>query len=124
MQNLTRFILSQRIFIVLLTTVLFVSGLLSWHNLPIDAFPDVTNIHVMILTVCKGLSAPDVESRITFPIEQKMGGIPGITEVRSVSKPGLSQINVIFEDNVDIYFARQLVHERLQEAISELPEGI
>ena len=94
-----------------------------WHRLPIDAFPDVTNVQVMILTKVPGFTSMDVEQRVTFPIEQHMGGLPQVKQVRSVSKSEISQVVVIFEDDVDVYFARQQVFERLAEARESLPEG-
>lgn len=123
MNRLFNFLLTQRFFIFLLTFVLIVTGLVSWHRLPIDAFPDVTNVQVMILTKVPGFTSMDVEQRVTFPIEQHMGGLPQVKQVRSVSKSEISQVVVIFEDDVDIYFARQQVFERLAEARESLPEG-
>ena len=93
----------------------------AWTRLPIDAFPDVTNVQVMVLTEAAGLSAADVEQQVTYPIEQQMGGVPRVTQVRSLSKAGLSQVIVVFEDDTDIYFARQLVFERLQGAQGAAP---
>ena len=94
-------------------SVLFVFGLLvaaggvAWTRLPIDAFPDVTNVQVMVLTKAGGLSATDVEQRITTPIEQQMGGLPKVEQVRSVSRAGLSQVVIVFRDGADPWFARQ-----------------
>ncbi len=105
-------------------TLLAFLGVLAWVRLPIDAFPDVTNIQVMVLTTAPGLSTEECEQRITYPIEQQMGGLPRVTLVRSLSRAGLSQVVVIFRDEVDPYFARQLVFERLQDARDALPEGI
>jgi heavy metal efflux system protein len=103
---------------------LAVLGVVAWTRLPIDAFPDVTNIQVMVLSKAPGLSAEECEQRITYPIEQQMGGLPRVRLVRSLSRAGLSQVIVVFEDSVDPYFARQVVFERLQEARDALPEGI
>ncbi|HYN41459.1 MAG TPA: efflux RND transporter permease subunit, partial [Thermoanaerobaculia bacterium] len=111
-------------------SVLFVFGLLvaaggvAWTRLPIDAFPDVTNVQVMVLTKAAGLSATDVEQRITYPIEQQMGGLPKVDQVRSLSRAGLSQVVVVFRDGVDAWFARQVVFERLQGARENLPAGV
>ncbi|HNX50810.1 MAG TPA: CusA/CzcA family heavy metal efflux RND transporter [Thermoanaerobaculaceae bacterium] len=101
-----------------------VGGVLAWRRLPIDAFPDVTNVQVMVLTQASGLSAEDVEQRVTTPIELQMGGLPQVTQVRSLSRVGLSQVVVVFEDDVDPYFSRQLVFERLQGAREGLPPGV
>jgi cobalt-zinc-cadmium resistance protein CzcA len=94
------------------------------RKLPVDAFPDVTNVQVQILTQAGGMAPTEVEKLITFPIETSMGGLPRLHEVRSLSKIGLSVITVVFEDGVDIYFARQQVFERLQQASDRLPKGI
>ncbi len=118
-------VLLQRRWSVLAGAVLLAAlGLVAWLRLPIDAFPDVTNIQVMVLTKAAGLSAEECEQRITYPIEQQMGGLPRVTLVRSLSRAGLSQVVVVFEDDVDPYFARQLVFERLQGAREALPQGI
>ena len=117
------FILNQRLLVILGSMVLLVAGFIGWKNLPIDAFPDVTNEQVMILTEVSGLTPAEVERLITFPIEVDMGGLPDVKQVRSLSKTGLSQVIVIFEDHVDTYFARQVVFERLAQVRDELPEG-
>ena len=95
-------------------------GLASFGRLRIDAVPDITNIQVQINTVTEGLTPEEVERQVTYPIETAMGGIPGVTETRSFSRYGLSQVSVVFKDGTDIYFARQRVNERLEEARSEL----
>ena len=114
--------LEHRFLVVLLTFVLVGAGVTSLARLPIDAFPDTTPVQVQINTVAPALAPQEIEQGITFPVEQVIGGLPGLTEVRSISKFGLSQVTVIFEDGTDIFFARQLVMERLQTV--ELPEGI
>jgi len=124
LDKLLHFILHQRLFIVLVSIILLAGGIIAWTRLPIDAFPDVTNQQVMILSEAPGLTPEDVERLITFPIEIDMGGLPDVRQVRSLSKTGLSQVVVIFEDNVDIYFARRLVFERLAQVVGKLPEGI
>ncbi|MFH0814129.1 MAG: CusA/CzcA family heavy metal efflux RND transporter, partial [Pseudomonadota bacterium] len=122
LSTLIKFILSQRLLVVIATIVLVVAGAVAWKYLPIDAFPDVTNVQVMILTDAPGLAPVDVEQQITFPVELSMQGLPKVREVRSLSKAALSQVIVVFEDDVDIYFARQLVFERLESAKDDLPE--
>ena len=117
------FILKQRLLVILGSIVLLAAGTIAWKNLPIDAFPDVTSQQVMILTEAPGLTPEEVERLITFPIEVDMGGLPDVKQVRSLSKTGLSQVIVIFEDHVDTYFARQVVFERLAQVKDELPEG-
>jgi len=92
-------------------------------TLPIDAFPDVTPVQVNIYTESAGLAAEDVEQLLTFPVESGMAGLPGVQQIRSVSLFGLSYVSVYFKDDMDIYFARRLVMERLQEVASRIPEG-
>ncbi|OHB27880.1 MAG: cation transporter [Phenylobacterium sp. RIFCSPHIGHO2_01_FULL_69_31] len=99
-------------------------GVWSFQRLPIDATPDITNVQVMINTEAPGFSPLESEQRITFPVETAVAGLPGLQYTRSVSRYGLSQVTVVFEDGTDIYFARQLVNERLQAARSQLPEGL
>lgn len=124
LDSLLHFVLKQRLLILLGGLGLLAAGILAWHNLPIDAFPDVTNQQVMVLTEAEGLTPAEVERLVTFPIEIEMGGLPDVVEVRSLSKTGLSQVVVIFEDSVDTYFARQLVFERLAQVRDELPAGV
>ncbi|MHC4791224.1 MAG: efflux RND transporter permease subunit, partial [Planctomycetota bacterium] len=123
LDNFLHFLLKQRPLVILGSIVLLAAGFIAWKNLPIDAFPDVTNEQVMILTEAPGLTPAEVERLITFPIEIDMGGLPDVKQVRSLSKTDLSQVIVIFEDHVDTYFARQLVFERLAQVKDELPEG-
>jgi cobalt-zinc-cadmium resistance protein CzcA len=112
--------LRNRLIVLLLTGVLIVAGLLSLRELPFDAYPDTTPVQVTVNTVAPSLSPLEVERQLTFPLEQAIGGLPGLKEVRSVSKFGFSQITVIFEDDVDIYLGRQVVAERIQTV--QLPE--
>lgn len=99
-------------------------GVYNYQQLPIDAVPDITNVQVQINTQAAGYSPVEVEQRITFPIETVMAGLPDLHHTRSLSRYGLSQVTVIFEDDVDIYFARELVNQRIQEASANLPPGI
>jgi len=124
LENFLHFVLKQRLLVILGSVILLAAGIVAWRNLPIDAFPDVTNQQVMILTQAPGLAPEEVERLITYPIEIDMGGLPDVTQVRSLSKTGLSQVIIIFEDDVDIYFARQVVFERLAQVKDELPEGV
>jgi len=111
----------------LLTVIAFgVVGFMGWravNTVPIDAFPDLTPIQVNIYTESPGLAAEDVEELLTFPVESGMAGLPGVEQIRSVSLFGLSYVSVYFDDDVDIYFARRLVMERLQEVAERIPEG-
>ena len=118
------FSVRQRLLVLLATLILAGFGWLSLRQIPIDAFPDVTNVQVQVLATAGGMSPPEVEKLVTRPIEIELAGLPKLTEVRSVSKIGLSLITVVFEDGVDDYFARQLVFERLQGARDKLPAGV
>ncbi|WP_341702031.1 CusA/CzcA family heavy metal efflux RND transporter [Ferrovibrio sp.] len=116
--------LNQRFLIGILTFGLVVYGWTSMQELNVDAFPDVTNVQVQINTEAPGLAASEVEQLVTYPVESVMNGLPDVTEVRSISKTGLSVVTVVFADKVDIYFARQLVLERLQIARERIPDGL
>jgi cobalt-zinc-cadmium resistance protein CzcA len=116
--------LRQRVLVIV--GVLFLVGFGTWAllHIPIDAFPDVTNIQIEVLSTAPGMSPPEVERFVTYPVEVAMRGLPRLSLVRSISRSGLSVITVIFEDGVDIYFARQRVLERLIEAREQVPEGV
>ena len=116
--------LDNRAVVVLGVVVLAVVGLWSMAKLPMDAVPDVTNVQVQILTKAPALGAEEIERFITFPIEAAMNGVPRVEEIRSVSQFGLSAITVAFEEGTDIYWARQMVAERLGEARENIPEGM
>lgn len=118
------FALKQRLLVIAMTILIAAIGLYSLNNIPIDAFPDVTNIQVQVIAEAPGFSPVEVEKLVTFPIEVAMNGLPRLTEVRSISKYGLAVVTVVFEDGVDIYFARQLVLERLQKARESLPPRV
>ncbi|MHB1592266.1 MAG: efflux RND transporter permease subunit, partial [Sulfuricella sp.] len=117
--------LSLRYKVLVLVAFLLVVllGVKAWREVPVDAFPDVTPVQVNIYTEASGLAAEDVEKLLTFPVEGVMAGLPGVEEIRSVSLFGLSYVSVYFKDNVDIYFARRLVGEKLQEVKGRIPEG-
>jgi len=124
LDRLLHFSLTQR-FLVIIGTILLVGlGLVSWRQLNLDAVPDITTNQVAINTETGGMGPEEVEKLVTFPIETAMGGIPGVTQVRSLSQYGLSQVTVTFKDEVDTYFARQLVSERLNNVKELLPTGI
>ena len=114
----------NRLMVVLALLAIVVAGVLVLPKLNLDAFPDVTNVQVQINTEARGLAAEEVEQLITFPIEAVMYALPDVEEVRSISKTGLSVITVVFREGTDIYFARQLVFERLQAAREQIPDGI
>ena len=98
-------------------------GVYNFQRLPIDAVPDITNVQVQINTEAAGYSPLESEQRITFPIETAIAGLPNLSYTRSLSRYGLSQVTVVFEDGTDIYFARQLVNERLQQARGQISRG-
>jgi len=122
--KLVAFALRQRLLIILGALGLLFFGMRAFQQIPIDAFPDVTNVQVQILAQAAGMAPVEVEQLVTYPIETSMGGLPGLEGVRSLSKIGLCVVTVAFKDNVDIYFARQLVFERLQQAREKLPAGV
>ncbi|MBX3732894.1 MAG: efflux RND transporter permease subunit [Verrucomicrobiae bacterium] len=124
LNRLLEFSVRQRVFVLLATLILVGIGVWSALRLPIDAVPDITNVQVQINASVSSLAPEEIERLVTFPIENAMAGIPGLTELRSLSKFGLSQINLIFEDGTDIFRSRQLVSERLQTTIDELPAGL
>ncbi|MBY0563708.1 MAG: CusA/CzcA family heavy metal efflux RND transporter [Hyphomonadaceae bacterium] len=111
--------------IVLALVLLFAGvGVWSFQRLPIDATPDITNVQVQINSEAAGFSPLEAEQRVTFPIETAVAGLPGLDHTRSLSRYGLSQVTIVFEDGTDIYFARQLINERLQSVRSQLPDGV
>ena len=114
----------QRIAVLVAVLLLAALGIWNFGRLKIDAVPDITNVQVQINTSAPGFSPLEAEQRITFPVETAIAGLPGLEYTRSVSRYGLSQVTVVFEDGTDIYFARQLVNERLQAVRSNLPEAV
>lgn len=122
--RLLRFSLEQRWLVLLLTLFIAALGIYNYFRLPIDAVPDITNVQVQINTEAQGYSPLEAEQRVTLPLEAVLGGLPRLQESRSLSRYGLSQITVVFEEGTDIYFARQLLSERLQAARGQLPDGL
>lgn len=122
-EKIIRFAIEQRWLVLLLVLAMAALGVYNYQRLPIDAVPDITNVQVQINTAAPGYSPLEAEQRITFPLETVMAGLPGLRQTRSLSRYGLSQVSVIFEDGTDIYFARQLVNERIQQARAKLPAG-
>ena len=123
-ERLIQFAIEQRIIVLLAVLLMAGVGIASYQKLPIDAVPDITNVQVQINSAAAGFSPLETEQRITFPIETAMAGLPGLQQTRSLSRSGLSQVTVIFKDGTDLFFARQLVNERLQVAREQLPTGI
>jgi cobalt-zinc-cadmium resistance protein CzcA len=124
LEAIVRVALARRFLVIGLTLVAAAYGAFQFLRLPIDAVPDITNVQVQINTDAPGYSPLESEQRITFPIETALAGLPRLEYTRSVSRYGLSQVTVVFADGTDIYFARQLVSERVREASSQLPEGL
>ncbi len=124
LERILKFSIEQRWLVVAITLGVAALGVYHFTLLPIDAVPDITNVQVQINSEAPGYSPLEVEQRISFPIESAMAGLPGLDYFRSLSRYGLSQLTVVFKDGTDIYFARQLVNERIMEAKGRLPEGI
>jgi heavy metal efflux system protein len=124
LEHLLHFSIKNRWLVVLLTALAAAWGVYSLKRLPIDAVPDITNNQVQINAVAPSLSPIEVEKQVTFPIENALAGIPGLQSTRSLSRNGFAQVTVVFEDNVNIYFARQQVSERLGQARDSLPPGV
>jgi cobalt-zinc-cadmium resistance protein CzcA len=114
----------HRWLVLLATLLMALLGVRNYRHLPIDAVPDITNVQVQINTEAPGYSPLEVEQRITFPVETAMAGLPALDYSRSLSRYGLSQVTVVFADGTDIYFARQLIGERIREVQGQLPAGI
>ena len=124
LERILKFSIRQRWAVLMATLAVAVLGMYNYQKVPIDAVPDITNVQVQINTEATGYSPFEVEQRITFPIETSIAGLPGLIETRSLSRYGLSQVTVIFQDGTDIYFARQLINERIQEVKGNLPPAI
>ena len=123
MNSFLQLVLKNRLLLLVLAVLVLVAGVFSYRNLPVDAFPDVTPALVQVFTETEGLAPEEVEKYVTYPVEVAMNGLPNLKEVRSVSNFGLSVVNIYFEDGTDIYFARQLIGERLQLAREQIPAG-
>ena len=123
-ERIIQFSIQNAIWVLLFACTWIAVGIYSYQKLPIDAVPDITNTQVQINTQAKGFTALEVEQRITYPIENAMAGIPDLELTRSISRYGLSQVTIVFKDGTDIYWARQQINQRIQEAQSELPAQI
>ncbi len=124
LESILRFAIHRRWLVLLAVLGMAALGVYNYQRLPIDAVPDITNVQVQINTEAPGYSPLEAEQRITFPIETAMAGLPHLQQTRSLSRYGLSQVTVVFEDGTDIYFARQLINERVQEVREVLPRGV
>ncbi|MFH1421258.1 MAG: efflux RND transporter permease subunit, partial [Planctomycetota bacterium] len=123
MNKIIDYVLRNRLLIFVLAIIVMVAGYMSYKQLPIDAFPDVSPALVQVFTQTEGLGPEEIEKYVTYPVETAMNGLPNLELIRSVSNFGLSVVNIYFEDGTDIYFARQLVNERLTEAREQIPPG-
>ena len=123
-ESLIRFSIAQRMLVLLLAVGVAIAGIYSYQRLPIDAVPDITNVQVQINTMAPGYSPLEAEQRVTYPLETVMAGLPNLQQTRSLSRYGLSQVTVIFKEDTDIFFARQLVNERITQARDKLPAGL
>src|SRR5579875_364922 len=124
MRSLISAILKQRLVVVVVALILLGFGINAARHLSVDAFPDVTNVQVQIATEAPGKSPEEVERFVTIPIEIAMTGLPGMTDMRSLNKPGLSLITLVFSDDSNLYRERQMVSERLSELRDRMPEGV
>ncbi len=122
--QIIKFSIKQKLIVVLSILGLIAWGIYNLQNLPIDAVPDITDNQVQVITNAPTLAAQEVEQLITYPLEMALGNVPGVLEVRSISRFGLSVITVVFKEEVDIYFARQLINERIEAAASTIPPGL
>jgi len=123
-ESLIRFSIAQRMLVLLLAVGVAIAGIYSYQRLPIDAVPDITNVQVQINTMAPGYSPLEAEQRVTYPLETVMAGLPNLQQTRSLSRYGLSQVTVIFKEDTDIFFARQMVNERITQARDKLPAGL
>src|SRR5690606_9655036 len=124
LNTIVRLSIERRGLIMALMLLLVATGVWSYRHLPIDAVPDITNVQVQINTEAPGYSPLEAEQRITFPVETALAGLPKLSYTRSLSRYGLSQVTVVFEDGTDIYFARNLINERLGAIKNSLPAGL
>ena len=124
LDNIIRFSIRNRWIVMGLVFALAGLGVWNFQRLMIDATPDITNVQVQINSGAAGFSPLEAEQRVTFPIETAIVGLPGLDYTRSISRYGLSQVTAVFEDGTDIYFARQLINERLQAVRNQLPDGV
>ncbi|MEY4511025.1 MAG: hypothetical protein RLZZ450_3147 [Pseudomonadota bacterium] len=123
LEKIVEFAVHRRVLVTVLSVVVVIVGLFLVPRLPIDAVPDVTNVQVVVLTEADGLSAEEMERFVTFPVEMGLNGLPELDEMRSVTRSGLSAVTIVFKESMDIWFARQMVSERLREIEADIPAG-
>src|SRR5690349_3447854 len=121
--RLIRFALRNRALVIVLTGLLVAVGIASLRRLTIDAVPDITTVQVQVLTSAPALGPLEIEQSVTYAVETSLSGLPGVEELRSVSRYGISSVTVVFEDGTSLWFARQLVQERLADAKERIPPG-
>lgn len=124
LNKIIHFSIKHKLIVGLMTIALIIWGVWSAGKLPVDAVPDITNNQVQIITIAPTLAAQETEQLVTYPIEQSLANLPDLEEMRSISRFGLSVITVVFHDDIDIYFARQLINEKLKEAVEKIPKGL
>ncbi|HRI59367.1 MAG TPA: efflux RND transporter permease subunit, partial [Saprospiraceae bacterium] len=124
LDGIIQFSIKNKFIIGLLTLMLIIWGVWSASRLPIDAVPDITNNQVQVITLCPTLATQEVEQLVTYPIEKSLANLPDLVEMRSISRFGLSVVTVVFDDAVNVWFARQLINEKLKEAEEAIPAGV
>lgn len=124
LNRIIRYSIDHKLIVGILTLLFVLWGVWSFGRLPIDAVPDITNNQVQIITTTPSLASQEVEQLVTFPIEQSLSNLPRLEEIRSISRFGLSVVTVVFNEGVDVYFARQLIGERIAEAVEQMPQGV
>jgi len=123
LENIIRFSLKNKLIIFLFTAFIIGFGIFSLTKIPIGAVPDITNNQVQVITTSQNLSTQDVEQFITYPVELEMANLPGVEEIRSVSKFGLSVVTIVFNDDMGTFLPRQLIAEKIKSASEQIPEG-
>jgi len=123
LQKIIKLSIDNKLIILLITAAIFGFGLFSLTQIPIGAVPDITNNQVQVITTSRNLSTQDIEQFITYPVELEMANLPGVTEIRSISKFGLSVVTIVFNDEIGTYLPRQLIAEKIKSAAEKIPEG-
>jgi cobalt-zinc-cadmium resistance protein CzcA len=123
LEKIINYSIHNKLIVLLFTVGIIGFGLYALANIPIGAVPDVTNNQVQVITTSRNLSTQDVEQFITYPVELEMANLPGVKEIRSISKFGLSVVTIVFEDNMGTYLSRQLIAEKIKSAEAKIPTG-
>ena len=122
-KKLIRFSVENRLFVLIGVVAFVVVGLFGLRQTTFDAFPDLTNVQVQVVTASPGMASEETERLVTLPLERQLGGVPGVKELRSLSRTGISSVTVVFEDGTDLWHARQLVKQKIDAAKSAIPAG-